>query len=57
MGQLIIRFRDNNPKKVEMELKQSLPVEVEKGLESQEAIINKIVIEKKGTSRRPKNRK
>ena len=54
MGQLIIKFRDNNPKKVEMEFKLSLPAEIEKALKPREVIINGIVFEKKKeTSRQP----
>lgn len=57
MGQLIIKFRDNNPKKAEMQFKLSLPAEIEKVLKPKEVIVNGIVFEKKETSRRrPKNR-
>lgn len=58
MGQLIIKFRDNNPKKAETEFKLSLPAEIEKALKPKEVIVNGIVFEKKESSRRrPKKQK
>lgn len=57
MGQLIVKFRDNNPKKkVKMEFKLSLPAEVEKALKHEKVIINGIVLEKKEISCPPQKK-
>ncbi len=53
MGQLIIKFRDNHPKKFEMEFKFSK--ELVKNLRLQEVIVNGVVYEEKNATNNSKS--